>query len=662
MKGFGLACWTCVAVLCFAKASTNNAKNHRAEKRQDNSFLFFGGWRPVGPGYPFYNAEATNPFPSILSSLSTKNYATASNYYQAMPSRYQKDIYNYYPRPAIKHAPKKNTPIYMETLRPQKQQQKHRGGGNQGPQYLDLQGFDFQQLQNIDFKYLQDIIHQTKQIAFPNLNLPHGDKNFEIVEVSLDSLRQGGQSYGGRQNNGYPKGRNAQRNNKGGFNRSPQGRAPAQSPSQYEYISFAKTNPILPQTLNTILPQTFPKELEITPIQLPHSIPSIDELLKNIQVSEIPYEINNNKGGFQANYGNGGLTLNHQQQHRAPAQKPSVYAQPSYYTHQTEQPKKHHAPPQQKANNIQLQPDIDAELIKLGEHELKHLLSNIQVLDKNPNDLLKYLPVGNIGHSKNENVQLILSLPEAGFNEGENSPVRTYNTHKSTQQNTVYGNEGQFGGIVPHSRPHQTKEANSYSVNTGGYQIANHESYEQHEAAGYEAQDQAPRTNSVHYEQASYQSTGGQQGYHQQQDYHKDDEGHQTGYEDHQAGYEAKGEQYMGGQASPEPSDEHQGSYGQREQSYIQVISQQTDENGYRREPVLAVEIQHGQSVEDAIKSLDPETLKKIGRHGENGIEIEVVEVPVDDYASESKKTETVVSAKNSTIEAKPNATATTKT
>lgn len=586
-----------------------------------------------------------------------------------MPSRYQKDIYNYYPRPAIKQAPKKNTPVYMETLRPQKQQNKYNGGGNQGSPYLDFQGFDFSQLQNIDFKYLQDLIHQAKEISLPNLNLPHGDKPLEIVEVSLDSLRQGNQNYGSRHNSGFPRGRNIQRNNKGGYRKRPQGRAPSQSPMQYEYISFAKNNPILPQSLNTLIPATLPKELEITPIQLPHSIPSIDELLKSIQVPAIPFEVNNNKGGFNANYGKENAKFNHQQQYRTPPQKSqqSAYAQPSFYSHKTEQPRKYHTPTQNNANNIKFKPDIDAELIKLGEHELKHLLSNLHVLDKNPNDLLKYLPIENIGHSKNENVQLILSLPEAGFNEGENSPVRTYNTHKSTQH--VYGNEGQFGGIIPKSRPHQTKEVSSYSVNTGGYQIANHESYEQHEAAGYEAQNQAPRTNAVHYEQPSYQSAEGQQGYEKQQGYRTESEQHQTGYEAHQtghegpqAGYEAKENEEQYAKGSPEPSGEHQGSYGQQEQSYIQVISQQTDENGYRREPVLAVEIQHGQTIEDAIKSLDPETLQKIGRHGENGIEIEVVEVPVDEYASESKKTETVVSAKNSTIEAKSNATVTAKT
>lgn len=602
----------------------------------------------------------------------------------------------------------------METLRPQKQQQKYRGGGgsNQGAQYVDLQSIDFQHLQNIDFKYLQDLLHQAKEISLPNLNLPIGNtKNLEIVEVSLDSLRQGSQKYGGRSNNGFGGYRNAQRNNKGGYRKSPQGRAPSRSPVQYEYISFAKNNPILPQTL--------PKHLEITPIQLPHSVPSIDELLKNIQVADvpahIPYEINNNKGGAKANTDKGGLRFNNQQQYRVPSQKSqqNSYAQASYFAHQTEQPRKHHAPPQQKANNIQLQPDIEAELIKLSQHELKHLLSNLQVLDKSPHDLLKHLPFGNVGNSKNENVQLILSLPEAGFNEGENSPVRSFNTHKS-HHNTIYGNEGQFGGIIPQSTPYQPKEVNSYSVNTGGYQIANHENYEQHEAGGYEAQDQAPRTHSVHYEQSNYQSVEANQGYDQQKDYHQNGEdqqgyeqqkdyhqnveaqgygqqkeyhqnveaqqgygqqndyhqnveeqqgydqqkGYQKDNEEPQSGYEGNGnEQYS--KASPESTKEQQGSYGQREQSYIQVISPQTDENGYRREPVLAVEIQHGQTIEDAIKSLDPETLKKLGTHGENGIEIEVVEVPVDEYASESKKTETVVSAKNSTLEVKSNSTVT---
>ncbi|GFS56457.1 uncharacterized protein TNIN_19151 [Trichonephila inaurata madagascariensis] len=635
--------WTLFVLLWSFAFSDDAIKNHRAEKRQDDSFIFFGGWRPLRPGSPSYLGAASHRYHDILSALPNSYDSAASYYTHALPSQYHKDIYSYYPRPAIKATPKKNTPVYMERYRPQmpKQKQGPRGVSNPAPQFIDLQNIDFSHL-----KDLHNVILQAKNLPLTPLNLPiESTKPVEIVQISLQSLQQGNQNYGfSSSNNGYGRPRNSQRNRKSNFRRGHQSRRPAQSPAQYQYITLPKPAPILPQVL--------PKEIEISPIHLPQHSVSLEEVIgvKNIQIVEVPsvvpYEIQNGKGSSKSQYSKSSSRLVNQQ-YRAPSkgspQKGSSTL--SYYTHQVEEPRKQYASAPVKTNHIQHQPEIEAELVKLSEEELKHLLSNLQILDKDQHNLLKYLPLHNIQNLKEENIQLVVSLPEGGNNHGENSPVRNYESQHSSYQNSGYETEKQHSK-QPQPSAYSSKEPETYAQNTGGYSNHNYENHQNSQSNGAGYQVEEPRSHGGHYEQNNYQSLDDQSGYDQQQDYHSNNQ------QEQKSSYQQTGEQYS--KSNQESSQGSSGKYTQQQPSYIEVIAPQTDQNGYRREPVLAIEIQHGQSIEDAIKSLDPETLQKLGTHGKNGIEIEVVEVPVDDYVSESKKTETVVSARNSTVIIRP--------
>ncbi|GFS88576.1 uncharacterized protein NPIL_393431 [Nephila pilipes] len=642
MGSLNSVCWAMFMLLWSSALCDDAIKNHRAEKRQDDSFIFFGGWRPLRPGSPSYLGAASHRYHDILSAL-PNSYDSAANYYtHALPSQYHKDIYSYYPRPAIKSTPKKNTPVYMERYRPQrpKQKQGHRGVSNPAPQFIDLQ--------NIDFKHLKDlheVILQAKNLPLTQLNLPvESAKPVEIVQISLQSLQQGNQNFAFGSSNGYGRPRNSQQNRKSSYRRGHQSRRPAQSPAQYQYVTLPKPAPILPQVL--------PKEIEIAPIHLPQHGVSLEEVIgvKNFQIVEIPsvvpYEIQNGKGSSKSQYSKSSTRLVNQQ-YRAPAKGSPQKGSPiiSYYSQQAEEPRKQYVPAPVKSNHIQSQPEIEAELVKLSEEELKHLLSNLQVLDKNQHDVLKYLPVHNIANLKDENIQLVVSLPESGNNHGGNSPVRNYESQQSSYQNSGYETEKQHS---KQSQPiaYPSKEPEIYAQNAGGYSNENYENHQniQHNEAGYQVEE--PRSTGGHYEQANYQNLDEQSGYDQQQDYHTNNQQVQK------SSYQQTGEKYS--KSNQESSQGSSGKYGQQQPSYIEVIAPQTDEHGYRREPVLAIEIQHGQSIEEAIKSLDRETLEKLGTHGKNGIEIEVVEVPIDDYASESKKEETVVSARNSTVIIRP--------
>ncbi|GBN55663.1 hypothetical protein AVEN_204854-1 [Araneus ventricosus] len=619
--------WALLMLLWSTAVSDSALKNHRAEKRQDGSFLFFGGWRPLKPRNAYYHGAASTRFHDILSAL-PHNYDAAANYYtHALPTQYHKDIYSYYPRPAIKSTPKKNTPVYMERLRPLKQQQKQsvRGMSHGGPQFIDLPNLDFKQL-----KELHEAIIHTKELPITPLNLPiESVKPLEIVQVSLQSLQPGIQNYAFGNSNGYGRTRSGPRGRKSGHRRIPQSHRPSiQSPVEYKYIAVPKPAQVVPQ-IHT-------KEIEITPIKLPQHGVSVEELVdvKNVQIIEVPqilsYGGQNGKSSSKSQYSGKSSTRSNQQYKSSAQSSPQKgSAVFSYYAHQTEQPRKHYPPPQVKSNPAQHQPQIEAELVKLSEDDLKHLLSNLQVLDKGHQDILKYVPLNNIGHSKDENIQLVVSLPEGGHGQGGNSKYESQGGYSNDQyeSNKQYAAEPQQSG-------YPSKESGGYGQNSGNYQTIEHNSVQ------YQIEE--PRSNGGHYEQGNYQTVEQQSGY-----------DHQQGYQNN-VQYESKGNYQEGGQqyskSNGESSREQSGGYGEREPSYIQVIAPQADENGYRREPVLAIEIQHGQTIEEAIKALDRETLAKLGTHGKNGIEIEVVEVPIDDYVSESKKTETFVSPKNTTV------------
>ncbi|XP_055953592.1 uncharacterized protein LOC129989228 [Argiope bruennichi] len=619
----------CISVALFmflwSNALSESAlKNHRAEKRQDGSFLFFGGWRPLKTRNPYYQGAASTRFHDILSALPHNYDAAASYYAHALPTQYHKDIYSYYPRPAIKSTPKKNTPVYMERLRPLKQQQKQgvRGISHGGPQFIDFPNLDFTQLKELH----QAIIHN-KELPITPLNIPiESAKPLEIVQISLQSLHPGIQNYAFGNNNGYgARTRSAPRGRKSGHRRIPQNHRPAvQSPVEYKYIAVPKTA------------QHHPKEIEIAPIKLPQHGVSVEEVdVKNVQIIEVPqivsYGVQNGKSSSKSQY-SGKSSTRSNQQYKSSAQSSPQKGSPvfSYYAHQTEQPRKHYPPPQVKSNPVQHQPQIEAELVKLSEEDLKHLLSNLQVLDKGHQDILKYVPLNNIGHLKDENIQLVVSLPETGHSHGGNSNYESQGGYSNGQ----YESKRQYAGESQQTGYPSKESGGSYGQNSGNYQTIEHNS------VGYQVEE--PRSNGIHYEQVNYQTVEQQSGYDHQQGYQNNEQ------QDSKGNYQEDGQQYS--KSNGEDSKEQSGAYGEREPSYIQVIAPQTDENGYRREPVLAIEIQHGQTVEEAIKALDRETLAKLGTHGKNGIEIEVVEVPVDDYVSESKKTETFVSPKNTTV------------
>ncbi|GIY45637.1 uncharacterized protein CDAR_415201 [Caerostris darwini] len=613
-------------LLWSSAASDSSLKNHRIEKRQDGSFLFFGGWRPLRPRNPFLHSAASTH--DILSALPNSYDPAASFYTHALPTQYHKDIYSYYPRPAIKSKPKKNTPTYMERYRPQMQQQKQgpRGISSHTPQFFDFQNIDFHQLKELH----QAVIH-TKGLPLSPLHLPiESVKPVEVVQISLQSLQQGGQNYGFSNGNGYGR-RRPSHNRKSGYRRPPQSRKPVQSPVQFEYVTLPKAAPIISQN--------HPKEIEITPIQVPqHNLP-IEEVIdvKNIQIVEVPsiapYDIQESKGSSKSQYSKSSTRSN--QHYKPPAQSsPQKNSQLfSYYTHQTEQPRKHQAPPQVKSNHIQIQPEIEAELVKLSDEDLKTLLSTFQGFDKNQHEVLKYLPLSNIGHVKDDNIQLVVSLPESGHNHGG----KAGGGGNYESQNSKYQSGGHEHRKQPQAEAHSSKDTGSYEQDSGSYKNGGHNN------GGYQIEEQ--RSNQAHYEQENYQNLEEQQQGYSQQEYGEQQGYHSASQRQHQS---AGGEQQYS--KSKQTSKKPLGVYGEPEQPYIQVISPQTDEHGYRREPVLAIEIQHGQTIEDAIKSLDRETLQKLGTHGKNGIEIEVVEVPIDDYTLESKKTETVVSPTNSTV------------
>ncbi|CAL1278516.1 unnamed protein product [Larinioides sclopetarius] len=656
--------WTLFLFLWSTAVSDSALKNHRAEKRQDGSFLFFGGWRPLKPRNAYYQGAASTRFHDILSALPHNYDAAASYYTHALPAQYHKDIYSYYPRPAIKSTPKKNTPVYMERLRPLKQQQKQivRGMSHGGHQFIDLPNLDFKQL-----KELHEAIIHTKELPLTSLNLPiESAKPLEIVQVSLQSLQPGVQNYAFGNVNGYGRTRSGPRGRKSGHRRIPQSRRPSiQSPVEYKYIAVPKPAAIVPQIL--------PKEIEITPIKLPQHGVSVEELVdvKNVQIIEVPqilsYGGQNGKGSAKSQYSGKSSTRSNQQYKTSAQSSPQKgSAVFSYYAHQTEQPRKHYPPPQVKSNSAQHQAQIEAELVKLSEEDLKHLLSNLQVLDKGHQDLLKYVPLNNIGHLKDENFQVVVSLPEGGHGQGSNSNYESqggysnaqyqesnkqyesnaqyesnkqyesnpqYESNKQYESNPQYESNKQYAAEPEHSR-YPSKESGGYSQNSGNYQNIEHNS------VAYQVEE--PRSNGGHYEQTNYQTVEKQYGNDYQQSYQNNEQHESKG------NYQEGGQQYSN--SNSESSKEQSGGYGDREPSYIQVIAPQADENGYRREPVLAIEIQHGQTIEEAIKALDRETLAKLGTHGKNGIEIEVVEVPIDDYVSESKKTETYVSPKNTTV------------
>ncbi|GIX95738.1 uncharacterized protein CEXT_454991 [Caerostris extrusa] len=486
-------------------ASDSSLKNHRIEKRQDGSFLFFGGWRPLRPRNPFLHGAASTH--DILSALPNSYDPAASFYTHALPTQYHKDIY----------------------------------------------------------KLHQAVIH-TKELPLSPLHLPiESVKPVEVVQISLQSLQQGGQNYGFSNGNGYGR-RRPSHNRKSGYRRPPQSRKPVQSPVQFEYVTLPKAAPIISQN--------HPKEIEITPIQVPqHNLP-IEEVIdvKNIQIVEVP----------------------------------SIVP----YDIQEKQPRKHQAPPQVKSNHIQIQPEIEAELVKLSDEDLKTLLSTFQGFDKNQHEVLKYLPLSNIGHVKDDNIQLVVSLPESGHNHGG----KAGGGGNYESQNSKYQSGGHEHRKQPQAEAYSSKDTDSYEQDSGSYKNGGHNN------GGYQIEEQ--RSNQAHYEQENYQNLEEQQQGYNQQEY-----GEQQGY--HSASQR-----------------QHQSAGG--EQQYSK--SKQTSKSHLEREPVLAIEIQHGQTIEDAIKSLDRETLQKLGTHGKNGIEIEVVEVPIDDYTLESKKTETVVSPTNSTV------------
>lgn len=616
-------------------------KNHRLEKRQDDSYLFFGGWRPVKSGNQVYHAAASGRYHDLISALPGSFDSAANLYAHALPSasNYYKDIFSYYPRPAIKATPKKNTPVYVERLKPKRQQSKHggRNGGSQGsPQIIDIQKLELKHLRD-----LQNILLQAKELPLTQLNLPNsGGKPYEVVELSLQHVQQNNRNTGSRNSYRYNRNRGAQGNNKGSYRR-PQNISPGRSPFQFQYISLPKIKPLVPQI--------HPKQIAVQPLNIP-SVSGIEDILslKNIQVLEVPvpgtlpvsYSTGKGNGGSQYGKRN---NAHGQQQYRISSPKTQQkFSFPSntYYAHQAEQPRKHYpapTPSQSSYGSQQKQPQIEAELFKLSEEEVQQLLKNLQIVKQNSQDFLKILPFAEAAHkSKGEQVQLILALPPE-----EQQKIVDTSAYETQNQ----GEDGSYGAkqqyvAVPQQVSYPS-HGGSVSYNSGGYQVSNEGQAAEHNAAGYQIDEQAAGNP---YEQ--YQSLDEKSGYSQQS------------YEQAAQSQYDKGEEQAYAQSGYDAPTQQQGAQTHREQ-YLEVMSPPSDASGYRREPVLAVEIQKGQTIEDAIKSIDRETLQRLGAHGKDGLEIEVVEVPVDEYSSESKKTETYVSSSNSTTKAQTKRTTT---
>ncbi|XP_054708083.1 uncharacterized protein LOC129217764 [Uloborus diversus] len=677
--------WFIVFLFSTGVLGDENVKNHRLERRQDNSFLF-GGWRPIRPKNPYLHGSATGRYHDLLSALPDSLDTSSSYYTHALPKVYNKDIYNYYPRPAIKPKPKKNTPIYMEVLKPQQQKNGGRGYANGAPQLIDIQNIDLGQIRS-----LQEAILKAKdQLPLSHLtNIPiEPGKQFEIIEVSLQDLQQSGHQpavgnigYGSRLGGG-----SRSNKGKGGYGRVPQSFLPAQLPLQYQYVKVPKF-----------------------PLQVPHSIPSLEEVvgIKDIQIVEVPVPAPLSYGSSKGKQSQYGKRRNRpsQLQYRVPTAKNPSFPVSSYP--RLEQSQKYFPLPQQpKSNYVEkeqqvIQPQVEAEIVKLSEHEINHLLKNLQVLDKNSHDLLKYLPVNGGQKGNGEDLHLIVALPQTE-NQGSEKTAYDVQAYQSQPAKGNYGKKIQYD-----SKSYATPSFATISQNSGGYKLGNNEQVE-HNAAGYQIEDQG-RTNGHQqpsygqndygsssyggksqkggyaavnqgYSQAAYEAQDEHQqagygqerqqaGYgqgHQQAGYGQD--GHQQagyGQDGHQqAGYGQDGHQQAGygqdghQQAGYGQDGDQQAGYGQDgQQQYIQVLTPHTGASDYRREPVLALEIKHGQSVEEAIQTLDPETLQKLGAHGKEGLEIEVVEIPLDEYSSESKKVETIVSSDNSTVTAKPTTT-----
>ncbi|KFM76912.1 hypothetical protein X975_08027, partial [Stegodyphus mimosarum] len=530
----------------------------------------------------------------------------------------------------------------MERYKPQQQPQQKQGvriNSNNLPQFIDLQ-----KLSRNHLRGLQDVILQTKDLPLSQLNFPvqHG-KPLEIIQISLQELQQNGFNHG-RQSNRYNRIRNAPRN-KVSYNRIPQNRIPSQPAVQFEYLSVPK--------IKSVVPKVIPKEIEVTPIKLPQPIHPIDDILgiKNIQVVEVPvpptvtYGVSKaaeNRAPYYGQRESRPVQIQYKLGGHKTQQKVRFPPQFSYQADQLRGP--YAASQHQKSNYIQhQQPEIEAELIKLSEEEIQNLLSKLQVIDsKDSQNLLKYFPIGDLLKPKGEELQLIVALPQA--EQGQSPGNYQYEIQKYNQQSNNYAKKGQYtAGNQQLSYP--SHSSTSVRHNSGGYQIEKQNSVQEveHNAAGYQVEDESLKSGGDNYEQSGFQSLGGQAGYGQQSVYQG------NSYESQNKGYEVSDQQSGYSQDQDVTKNEY-ANHRQQEPTYIQVLSPQADENGYRREPVLAVEIKHGQSIEDAIKSLDPETLQRLGSHGKEGLEIEVVEIPVDEYTSESKKVQSVVSSNNSTI------------
>lgn len=629
-------------VFSCALAADDAVKNHRLEKRQDDSYLFFGGWQPLKTSASdTYRASATGRYHDLISAIPGSADAVARYYTHALPSasNYYKDIYNYYPRPAIKNAPKKNTPVYMERLKPQRQQPKRGGKGSKSsggtPQFIDIQKLELNHLRE-----LQNVLLQAKELPLTKLNLPnlqsYGGKQYEIVEVAVQPLQQSSYNTGPRNTNRYNRNRGAQRNNKGSYRRVPQNIKPSQLPLQFQYISVPK--------IKTLPAQILPKQIPLTPIKIPQVIPAIDDIinLKNIQVVEVPapsavpISISSGKISVGSQYGkrNNGYS---QQQYRIPSPKSSQkvsFPANTYYSHNSEQPRQHYSAPSSSKSNYgaQQQAQIEAELVKLSEEDVQELLKNLQIVQQNSQDFLKIIPLAEAAHKmKSEQVQLVLTLPP-GIQE-QNVETSSYGSQNEGKE-TSYSSKEPYVAI-PQDTAYPSQDSASISYNSGGYQLSTHSQGAEHSASGYQIDEQGRSP----YEQ--YQTLDGKAGYiRKPYEEVRSTKTRESAYD--QAGYDAPAKQ--------------QGGHGHSQQ-YLEIMTPPADASGYKREPVLAVEIQKGQSIEDAIKAIDPETLQRLGAHGKDGLEIELVEVPVEEYA-ESKKAETYVSSTNSTTSASKTTTA----
>lgn len=500
---------------------------------------------------------------------------------------------------------------------------------NGSPQYIDIQKLDLNQI-----RALKDVILQAKELPLTQLNLPNkGGKQYEILEVSVQSLPQT-HSTGSRNMNRYNRNRSRQRSNKGSYGRIPQNLAPASLPLQFQYVTVPKVKSLVPQIL--------PKGISVTPVKIPHPVPTVDDILglKNVQVVEVPVPAvpPAGKSSRTSHYGKRNAGYG-QPQYRMPTPKsqPTSFPANTYYAHQAEQPRQHFPAPQSAKSSYsqqQQQPMIEAELVKLSEEEIQSLLKNLQVVKQNSQDFLKFLPIAESAHkSKPDQVHLILALPE-----GNNDQAQGYGSRSSGrgEQGSSYGKEQYVS--VPQKLSYATHSATSISHNSGGYQIENQNQAVEHNAAGYQIEGHSGNS----YDQNSYQNTESKSSY-----------GHNAAYQDIGLSNEYAPDGHQGytqaGYGAPVQQQEVQ----DHREEYIELISPQSGENGYTREPVLAVEIHKGQSIEDAIKAIDPETLQRLGAHGKDGLEIELVEVPVDDeYSAESKKSVTYVPSSNITTKA----------